>query len=207
MGARILGRAPALGAAALAAALVVPAPAEAIVSLTYNAAGDTITVAAGDGETNDLYVQEVVMGGGNVTFQESTPGVNLSAPDGRCFQPGTYAAECDGTGVTTIIVKMGDKGDTLNVPDVSWPVDRGIEVTGGTGIDTVNGSPGRDTLGGGGGTDHLEGDGGRDAMFGGGGKDQLDARDGEADREIDCGKGRDPRAKRDAHLDPPAKSC
>jgi hypothetical protein len=187
------------------AALVVPASAQAIVSLTYNTAGDTITLAAGDGEINDLYVQEVVMGGGNVYFQEGTPGVNLDAP--ACFQPGTYAAECDGTGVTTIKVKMGDKGDTLEVADVSWPVDRTVEVTGGTGTDSVNGSPGRDTLGGGGGKDSLKGDAGRDAMFGGGGKDQLNARDGEADRKIDCGKGRDLRAKRDAHLDPPAKSC
>jgi Ca2+-binding RTX toxin-like protein len=205
MGARILGRFPALAAAAVVAGLVVPASAGAVVSLTYNAAGDTITVEAGDGETNALYVQEVIMGGGNVFFQESTPGVNLSAPG--CFQPGTYAAECDGTGVTTIIVKMGDKRDTLDVPDVSWPVDRGIEVTGGPGIDIVNGSPGRDTLNGGGGQDQLKGDGGLDAMFGGGGKDQLNARDGEADRKIDCGKGSDLRAKRDADLDPPAKSC
>jgi len=196
-----------VGAAAIVAALMVPASAEAIVSITYNTAGDTITVAAGDGEINDLYIQEVFMGGGNVYFQESTPGVNVSASDGRCFQGATYAAECDGTGVTTIVVKMRDKGDTLDVPEVSWPVDRGIEVTGGSGDDTVNGSLGDDTLRGGAGNDQLVADGGRDALFGGRGKDHLNARDGEADLKIDCGKGRDPRAKRDAHLDPPAKSC
>lgn len=206
MGGRAIGRLSILGAAAAVLALVVPAPANAIVSLTYNTAGDTITVAAGDGETNDLYIQEVIMGGGNVYFQEGTPGVNISAPG--CFQPGTYAAECDGTGVTLIIVKMGDQNDTLNVPDVGpWPVTRGIDVTGGPGIDNINGSAGDDDLRGGDGGDFVQGDPGADAIFGGGGKDQLDARDGEADQEIACGKGHDRRAKRDANLDPPAKSC
>ena len=206
MGGRANGRFSVLGAAAAVLALVVPASADAIVSLTYNQSRDTITLEAGDGEANNLYIQEVIMGRGTVGFQESTPGVNISAPD--CFQPGTYAAECNGNGVTMIVVKMGDQDDTLEVPDVGpWPVTRGIDVTGGSGIDNINGSAGDDNLSGGGGADYVQGDPGADVLLGGSGKDELYARDGEKDLKIACGKGHDRRAKRDADLDPPARSC
>ena len=65
-----------------------------------------------------------------------------------------------------------------------------------------------DRLGGGGGPDRVTGGGGADAMLGQKGIDKLFARDGQRDKKINCGPGKNrrERATRDRR-DPPAKSC
>lgn len=213
-------------------ALALPASALAVDQISYTNGGATISVQAGAGEVNDLYEQSE-SNGATYFFQENTPGVNISVP-GSCFQPGSYAAECPGAGVSSIETQLGDENDNLSVSDVQWPFGLFVRAFGGAGADTVGGSPGADflnggggkdalsgansddTLTGGGGGDHLEGgagpdklvgDAGHDTLLGGGGSDLLNARDGTADREINCGHGSDQPARFDHGLDPQPKSC
>jgi Ca2+-binding RTX toxin-like protein len=80
-------------------------------------------------------------------------------------------------------------------------------LSGWLGDDRLFGKTGRDRLGGGPGADFLNGGPGRDALKGKSGIDLINAHDGERDRKINCGKGRDRRAKHDRGLDPRPKSC
>lgn len=88
---------------------------------------------------------------------------------------------------------------------------------GSPGRDILIGDGGRNSLLGRGGADRLRGRGGRDRLVGGTGADALRggsdpdllfARDGRADRRVDCGAGdgRRQRARRD-RFDPPAIGC
>jgi Ca2+-binding RTX toxin-like protein len=83
--------------------------------------------------------------------------------------------------------------------------------------DVIDGIPGYDRLIGRGGDDQLKGSDGKDHLIGGAGHDRLrgnrdndvlDARDGERDLTIHCGKGApsEERALRDGR-DPRSKSC
>lgn len=80
------------------------------------------------------------------------------------------------------------------------------DLVGTSGADVIVGLGGDDTIHGRGGADRVCGNRGRDRLFGDAGADRLGARDGTADRRIDCGAGADPRAQRDP-VDPRAISC
>jgi Ca2+-binding RTX toxin-like protein len=76
---------------------------------------------------------------------------------------------------------------------------------GGTGDDLLKGFGQPDGLSGGPGNDVVDGGKGRDWLSGGSGNDFLDARDGQKDKGINCGAGKD-RVKRD-RIDPKPISC
>jgi Ca2+-binding RTX toxin-like protein len=80
---------------------------------------------------------------------------------------------------------------------------------GGLGLDRLLGKSGADRLTGDLGNDFLRGGAGRDVMKGKRGIDRINAHDGRRDVKINCGPGGNGAegAKRDRHLDPPAKSC
>ncbi|GAA3823422.1 hypothetical protein [Nocardioides panacisoli] len=106
-------------------------------------------------------------------------------------------ATCDGQ-PATITGTSGD--DTLvgtSGPDV---------IAGLAGGDVIKGLGGDDHLCGGTGNDRIIGGGGADVLLGQGWWDQLVAKDGQADRRINCGGGEDPKATRDAS-DPKPVSC
>ncbi|HEX6229142.1 MAG TPA: calcium-binding protein [Solirubrobacterales bacterium] len=74
-------------------------------------------------------------------------------------------------------------------------------------IENLEGSFGSDILEGDAGPNNLLGQPGRDRFFSGGGEDTIDARDGERDLIIDCGRGSSSgRALTDA-FDPPTRRC
>lgn len=117
-------------------------------------------------------------------------------------------------------VVRGGEGDDSVQGDLGPNVVRGEGgndlLLGGIGPDDLHGDGGRDRLFGGPGPDFLSGDGandllrgdrGLDILLGGSGVDRLNARDRGRDRVIDCGKGKDPAAKRDRRRDPRARSC
>lgn len=88
-------------------------------------------------------------------------------------------------------------------------------IVGTPGPDVLRGTPGPDVIVGRGGNDVIRGRRGRDVicggpgrdrLMGGPGRDRLLAKDGRADGRIDCGRGRDPAARRDP-IDPRGISC
>lgn len=150
-----------------------------------------------------------------------------------CVDTGTTAGVPDGTTGTgeNPTIKLGDRDDTLvsdNVGDLrvsggpgddnmrggSRPVIGGAEFgndpspeyfDGQGGDDVLKGFGQPDTLNGGKGSDTVVGGKGKDSLYGGGGPDLVDARDGQRDRAIDCGPGKD-RVKLDK-ADPEPKNC
>jgi len=73
------------------------------------------------------------------------------------------------------------------------------------GNDTLRGFGQPDILDGGAGRDKLFGGKGKDTLYGGGGNDVIDARDGDKDRAIDCGPGKD--VVKVDRVDPTPKNC
>jgi RTX calcium-binding nonapeptide repeat (4 copies) len=154
---------------------------------------------------------------------------SITAPD--CSQdPQSKIVTCSAP-VTSLLVNGGDGDEGVDADAVTFGVvgfgGGGADYLGGGRTDDIlDGGPGPDMLAGdlgddqllggteddelfgGPGADRLTGAEGRDRMFGQGQLDQLLARDGAADRRLDCGPGSDERerAKVDPS-DPKAKSC
>jgi Ca2+-binding RTX toxin-like protein len=180
---------------ALSALVLWAAPgAAAALQVSYAADETKLRITADAGDKNVAIVQKVLMSDA-IYVQESTPGVGVNAPD--CFQPAVYAAECDAPLVTKVIVKLSDKADSLDVTDSSWPQAIRVSAFGGEGNDTLQTA---------GAADLLFGNEGKDWLFADAGKDKVRAKDGERDREIDCGPGNDALSL-DAGLDPAPLSC
>ena len=83
------------------------------------------------------------------------------------------------------------------------------KLTGGSGPDLITGwGTGKKILNGMAGDDEVDGGPGpNDVLLGGEGVDKLRAKDGKADKKIDCGGGKDKSAAHDARKDPKPKSC
>ena len=88
-----------------------------------------------------------------------------------------------------------------------WAKVAAHQLQGHAGTSVLAGGGGKDEIKGGGGSDALTGGGGKDELFGQAGDDALDAKDGERDAVIDCGKGGGDSVKRDRNKDPHPKSC
>ncbi len=114
-------------------------------------------------------------------------------------------------GVVTTIGTTADDGNAADGPPTARDsIDKTVEKVAGTSFaDLLTGSRNDDVLVGLAGNDRLKGLAGADIFKGKGGIDILLARDGHADKKLDCGPGKNSRerAKLDRGLDPAAKSC
>lgn len=114
-------------------------------------------------------------------------------------------------GVVATIGTGADDGNAADGPPTARDnIDKTVEKIAGTSLaDLLIGSPNNDVLVGLAGNDRLKGRGGADIFKGKGGIDILLARDGQADKKLNCGPGANSRerAKLDLGLDPTPKSC
>jgi Ca2+-binding RTX toxin-like protein len=151
---------------------------------TISAAGGTITYSAKSGETN------------HVTLTQSGPSITVKDSAGVVAGAGCTGApvHCDVASVKSVVVKLGNKDDTLDATAVSAAMtvdgDSGDDViTTGEGNDTIHGNTGADELHGSDGNDHIFGDPGDDHLFGQNGNDTLDGNTG--DDHVNGGAGTD----------------
>jgi Ca2+-binding RTX toxin-like protein len=114
-------------------------------------------------------------------------------------------------GVGATIGTTADDGNAADGPPTARDnIDKTVEKVAGTSLtDLLIGSPNDDVLVGLAGDDRLKGRSGADIFKGKGGIDILLARDGQADKKLNCGPGKNSRerAKIDQDLDPTPKSC
>jgi Ca2+-binding RTX toxin-like protein len=114
-------------------------------------------------------------------------------------------------GVVATIGTIADDGNAADGPPTARDnIDKNVEKAAGTSLaDLLIGSPNDDTLVGLAGNDRLKGRSGADIFKGKGGIDILLAKDGQADKKLNCGPGANSRerAKRDRGLDPKPASC
>jgi RTX calcium-binding nonapeptide repeat (4 copies) len=160
-----LGR---LGAPALAALVLLAAPAAEAATVALE--GTAVRVVAAPGEENRLAVAAAFD-----AVSVTDPGAPLAAGSG-CELLADGSVSCSVPPGTGIEVDAGDLDDLVSVAAAVGAV--------------VNGGEGDDQLFGGGADDLLVGGGGRDFVNGGAGADSLELRDGIADSAW-CGPGRD----------------
>ncbi len=178
-------------------------------SLTYAARPMPVSVTIGIGNNNDGGVEDQGSGRGDTAHGDVEVLIGTAQGD---FLSGDSSSE-------TLVGAAGD--DTIignNGSDRLLGLEGNDLILGGNGRDVLKGWLGADRLFGGrdrdkvvGGPDGdlVVGNKGRDALKGKSGIDFLRAKDGFRDRKISCGSGPNGRegAKRDRHLDPPARSC
>jgi Ca2+-binding RTX toxin-like protein len=174
---------------------------------------DALTAGASleGGPGSDLLIAyaclgEAVEGGpgvDNVSFARSDQGVEAQIGGIAEFvgEPGGFGKGCPGgpgsLGSTTI-------GTTVESIEGSANDD----VLRGNGARNILlGRSGDDEVHGGGGDDFLVGGLGRDSLFGGGGEDRIYASDEAADKELDCGGGRNGDVASRDSSDPRARNC
>jgi len=113
--------------------------------------------------------------------------------------------------VVATIGTTADDGNAADGPPTARDsIDKTVEKVAGTSLaDLLTGSRNDDVLVGLAGNDRLKGLAGADIFKGKGGIDILLARDGQADKKLNCGPGANSRerAKLDLGLDPTPKSC
>ena len=151
--------------AAVAAALVLPAAAQAA-SVSFT--GDVLTYNAGAGESNNLTLTlatlEFSCGPRPAPCLEIQEiGGALTLLSDRCSDDGFGRAKCDAP--ASVVANLGDGEDAM----FDWE-----------GPSTIDGGPGNDpVLRGHGGADIINGGPGSDALFGGDGNDALNGGDGD----------------------------
>src|SRR4051794_18018488 len=116
----------------------------------YHSCLYTVVFRAAPGERNAVAVSTT----GAATVVDR--GARL-APGRMCRALDEQTVRCDVTGPVTL--SLGDGDDTLEVSGSA-----GVDVTGGSGDDTLQGGRGNDRLQGGPGDDDLDGGGGNDAL-------------------------------------------
>lgn len=187
-----------LGSTAAGASAAAPTPASEPIDIT----GDTITYVAKPGIANHVIIYLVE--GGNVGITDAT---DHPIQPGDCEGKGT-TVECDATGITRVVLKLGDRDDvqysggppSRSAPSLvvhGGPGNDSIEgnfgydekLFGNTGDDWVKGRSGDDLVVGGHGSDHVRGYDGDDDVRGGPGRDFL--RGARGDDRLDGGPGRD----------------
>jgi Ca2+-binding RTX toxin-like protein len=191
------------------------------VSVSYGAIGTNPDgTAIGGHFISDSGGLFVIPGEGQLCSQPSGNTTSCADTTGPSLVPGeTGAGE-------SIEISLGNLADTFVSDNVG-----NMEVRGGTGNDSMQGtsreigaSPefpelggdsapeylygdaGNDRLSGNGGDDTLVGGKGRDKLRGGPGSDILDAKDGQKDKQINCGPGKGDKAFFDK-IDPRPISC
>lgn len=147
--------------------------------LTYEAAG---------GEVN-----QVTLGHYNGDYTINDGGAIISAGPGCRTTQGGHEAVC--SGVTAIVVKLGDQPDSAVSQLLLTRVtidggDGGDTLTGGLPSDTLLGGAGDDTLRGGWGGDTIDAGNGTDTVDAGVGSDKIFVRDGAVDT-VTCGSETD----------------
>jgi hypothetical protein len=169
-----------IGLAAAAATILVPAAAQASVA---SKSGNTVTVAAGAGEANNMEVR-VGMGGVSVT---DAAGVTA----GPGCEPYTFdpsRIDCPG-GTPDVVVTLADGNDQLRFYPDGVGFVGSVNVDAGSGDDGLTLSAARETANGGDGNDRIEAQSGDDNLSGGAGDDVVNG--GSDSDTIDGGSGRD----------------
>jgi Ca2+-binding RTX toxin-like protein len=187
-----------------AVALIPIASADAAV---IQRAGKTIYYTAGQGERNDVRVSlDTILNQTVYTFtdDDATP----IGTGGNLCDLINAVGMCTASGVTSIVVNVRDKDDTVTIATASklGPVMTSNTLIGGRGVDVLVGGNGVDKLKGNNGKDSLRGRKGADVYKGGRGSDTLQTLDGLADTAISCGDGNRDLIRADA-ADPEPRSC
>lgn len=156
-------------------------------SICYDS-GTGAGVPAGSTGTGEAPI--VLLGNLNDTFASDNVG-DLDVDGG----PGNDTMK-GGSRPITIGAFMDEPGEILQSNE---------NFDGGPGNDVLRGFGQPDGLIGGSGNDKIDGGSGKDYLIGGPGNDKINARDGQRDKRIDCGPGKD-RARVDK-IDPKPISC
>jgi len=156
-------------AAALASALLLPAVAGAG---TFSVAGSTLVYNADPGDVDQISGFDT-----GTSFRFTRFGGAAIGPGAGCtVSPNGQTVDCSKTGVSLVVLALGDQNDVAAVSaNVTVPV----------------------RFDGGDGNDGLFGGGGTDAFLGGAGNDNVVSRDGRAE-SVDCGPGLDTAISDDA---------
>lgn len=190
--------------AALAAALTLPAAAEAG---TVSRNGSVLMYTANAGERNSVIVEAasatvilVTDGGAGVDIAEGSNCFPIDLENPRA------GAQCTVDGDTSILTQLGDGDDRylgeqgIQLPelvtgdsgdDIIDTADGVDAVDGGAGNDRISAGPGNDTVLGAAGNDLVRGDAGDDRLDGGPGTDKVDARTRGGTDRVDCTSGGD----------------
>ena len=214
---RIALRSRLIFASVLGAAALIPASAWAT---TAAWSGTNLTVKGQPGEANDLVLSYFNDGANKYSVFEQGAGLGITSPDNSCEPYGDGsppAVTCVDGGLTTGVLKMGDRADAVCTCG-AIPLTMSLTILGGEGGDDLTGGQAPEVIKGGRGKDVLSGgDVSSDVLVGGPGADkffgsdyvpdQINAKDGERDKVIDCGDGDDPKPKYDHGLDPKPLNC
>ncbi len=157
-------------ALALAAALAVPAAADAATVRYEGPEGSEVLVlVAADGEKSDMSVQDHTVDGA-VTLYDYGSAFNLETP----YCKASYnSVECPAP--NGMRLELGDQDDRVTVLDA---VTEPVKLVGGTGNDALETAGAADVLEGGPGDDRLIGYDGADTLDGGEGNDSLEGASG-----------------------------
>ena len=148
-----------------AVALLVPT---AAFGSTASKAGNTITVAAGGGETNVVTVSFDAVG--NQYTITDTAGITATAP---CVQVNPTTVTCPNGTVTNLVVNAGNRNDNITLDEATIPATLITNLNGEQGDDTFLGANSSDTISGGTQDDSADGRRGADAYSGGPGTDSV----------------------------------
>lgn len=194
-----------LGVAVVFVASVSPAVAEASVA---SKSGNTITIAAGAGETNNIQLRSECC----YYIARISDAAGITAADG-CFQETATLVNCDSTRPNPdVVVTLGDGNDKLTI--LADPELASLNADGGPGddeiysdgtTDLIRGGDGNDSLGASAGEDQVFGEGGDDIVVGGSGADRVSGGSGkdriEGDGTLSCCWGSDTIDSRDGEVD------
>jgi serralysin len=150
------------------AALALATPAQAG---TVARSGTTVIYQAAVGEGNLLQVRFF---DGSVSISDR---YDVAPGAGCATDPLDGTTACPASGVTRLVLRLGDLNDELKsvgpALQVDLPAGMKLVVDGGTGKDNLIGTKRNDELTGGSGADKLFGSGGKDKLKGGSGNDRL----------------------------------
>ena len=170
-------------ALALAAALAVPAAADAA-TVRYEGPpdGEVLVIVGEPGETSNMSVQDHVVDGAvtlydaGVEFKLETPYCRANTSSVVCPAPNGMRIELgDGDDRATVLSDVREPVRFVGGPGNDWLEgnDNADVLEGGAGDDRLHAYGGADTVDGGEGNDRLEGDAGDDRLQGGPGEDVL----------------------------------
>jgi hypothetical protein len=155
-----------------ATALVVLCGAPAAMAGTFSVAGSTLVYTADAGRVDQISAFDT---GASFRFTRFG-GASIGPGPGCTVSPDNQTVDCDKSGVTLVVLALGDEDDVA-VASAGMTVP--VRFDGGEG------------------NDGLFGGGGADTFLGGAGDDNVVSRDGKAE-QLDCGSGRDTAISDDA---------
>lgn len=169
----------------IAVAAVMATPGLAAAATVSTEWGSQVYFIAAAGETNQVVVTASAgstSGTKKLVFQESGPGVTLTAPAQEQFTPGTAngctstapnTVTCDNlpTAYNTAVAVLGDMGDTVTATGTWQALGLQLNGQGGAGVDTLTGGDGNDWFDGNHSSDPAQTAVGNDTINGGTGFD------------------------------------